>query len=175
MSESAAVDTLRNSDRPRFSSFGRERAVSAHRYRRRYGGRHIELNIIPLVDVTFLLMIFFVIAGTFEMWEGVLSSKIFPSIAGASIPLPLTPVRVNVRSTGSGADDFALSVEGVSRAVTGFDDLVDALKDIQRNPAYSREMPVVIVADPQVLWDHVVSTWNAAVRAGYRSVAFGGG
>lgn len=147
--------------------------MSAHRYRRRYRSHDIHLNIIPLVDVTFLLMIFFVIAGTFSRWEGVLSSRMFPSDPTRAIPLPMTPVTIRLEPSGPKPEGFLLTVQGAANQPATFEELAGLLAELQKNPAYTREAPVVILSNPRVRWDHVVSAWNAAVRAGYRNVAFG--
>lgn len=147
--------------------------MSAHRYRRRYRFHEIHLNIIPLVDVTFLLMIFFVIAGTFSRWEGVLSSRMFPSDPTRAIPLPMTPVTIRLEPSGPKPEGFLLTVQGAANQPATFEELAGLLAELQKNPAYTREAPVVILSNPRVRWDHVVSAWNAAVRAGYRNVAFG--
>jgi biopolymer transport protein ExbD len=147
--------------------------VLPHRVRRRHPQPGIHLNIIPLVDVTFLLMIFFVIAGTFERWEGVLSSRMLPSGPAAGIPLPFTPVTLRLRATGAAPADFAVAIEGTARETKVFGELTNMLRDLQRGPGFSADTPVVIVSDAAVRWDHVVNAWNSAVRAGYRNVAFG--
>ncbi len=148
--------------------------VLPHRRRRRHSAPGIHLNIIPLVDVTFLLMIFFVIAGTFERWEGVLSSRMLPSGPSAGVPLPFTPVTMRIRGTGPNPSDFLVEIDGAGRATRSFTELSVMLKELQRNPGFSADTPIIVVSDSGVRWDHVVSAWNSAIRAGYRSVAFGG-
>lgn len=146
------------------------------RIRARRSGDSIHLNIIPLVDVVFLLMIFFVIAGSFEKWEGIFASR-FPKTqgGGVNVPLPLSPVTLRINPTGAGANEFSMAIDGVSEQTADFEILANMLRDLQQNPAYSAETPVIIVSDPRVRWDHVVSAWNAAMRAGYKTVAFGAG
>ena len=158
---------------PEDQSIPRGRLVRRIRARRR-SGESIHLNIIPLVDVVFLLMIFFVIAGAFEKWEGVFASR-FPRTqgGGANVPLPLSPLTVRLAATGAGYGDFRVTVEGVAEPAQGFDALTTLLRELQQNPAYGADTPVIIVSDPGVRWDHVVSAWNSAIRAGYATVAFG--
>ena len=136
----------------------------------------LELNIIPLADVTFLLMVFFVIAGTFRFGEGILNSRL-PSIGsaragGISVPLPLTPITVRVQQTGPEPADFAMSVEGVAQRPASFSELAAILRDLQQQAGFDAESLVVIRSDADVQWDHVVNCLNAAKRAGYANVAF---
>ena len=44
--------------------------------------------------------------------------------------------------------------------------------EIQKLPGFDTETPVVIRADDDVQWDHVVNAWNAAVRCEFVNVAF---
>ena len=53
------------------------------------------------------------------------------------------------------------------------DELVTYLQEIHRRPGFDRDTPVVIVAEHDVRWDHVVSCWNAALRADCTRIAFG--
>jgi len=151
-----------------------ERGNLSRRLRSRRSSESIHLNIVPLVDVTFLLMIFFVIAGAFERWEGVLESK-FPRTQGGGIstPLPLSPVTLRLQSTGSGVNDFVVTVDATEIRTQSFEELAARLHDLQQNPAFSSDTPVVVTAEPRVRWDHVVNAWNAALRAGYQNVVFG--
>ncbi|MBI1826766.1 MAG: biopolymer transporter ExbD [Planctomycetes bacterium] len=151
-----------------------ERGNLSRRMRSRRNSESIHLNIVPLVDVTFLLMIFFVIAGAFERWEGMLESK-FPRTQGGGIstPLPLSPVTLRLQTTGQGADDFLATVDGTEIRTQSFEELATRLHDLQQNPAYSSDTPVVVMSEPRVRWDHVVNAWNAALRAGYQNVVFG--
>ena len=46
-------------------------------------------------------------------------------------------------------------------------------KDIQGNPGFGKDTPVVIRIQPDIEWDYVVSCWNAAVRAEFEQISFG--
>jgi len=153
---------------------GRRRgALASMRRRNRFRDpRSVALNVIPLVDVTFLLMIFFVIAGAFEVWEGVLASRMLSTGAGGAAPLPLSPIVVRLSHRGP-ADDYAIRIDSVARAPEDFRELTERLRRMQEQSGFDEQTPVVIVAEDKVRWDHVVSCWNCAARAGYRSIAFG--
>ena len=109
------------------------------RGRREPHGVSFAVNIAPMIDVTFLLLIFFLVTTRFERAEGLLASEL-PRESGAP---------------------------------SSFDGLADALRAIQRRPGFDKDTPVVIVAENDVRWDHVVSCWNAALRAECTRIAFG--
>lgn len=135
----------------------------------------LELNIIPLADVTFLLMIFFVIAGSFRFGEGILDARL-PRVGaaadGAKVPLPFTPLTIRIRQSETGADDVQLAVDGAPRQPGSFRELPGVLVALRDRAGFDRELLVIIRVDPGVAWDHAVNALNAARRAGFRSVAF---
>lgn len=138
--------------------------------------RPIGLNVVPLVDVTFLLMIFFVIAGSFDTWEGVLSSKM-PAIGGSgaatAVALPVSPITIRLTRSGPGDGDVSLQIEEFPPSPKTFIELSERLAGIQKLPGFDAETIVILQADDDVLWQHVVNGWNAAVRAGFKNLAYG--
>ncbi len=135
--------------------------------------RSIGLNVVPLVDVTFLLMIFFVIAGTFEAGEGVLSSQMLATGSGPGVPLPISPIVVRLTKAGLTVDDFTIRIDRPAITALTFADLADHLARIRGQGGFDGETPVIIYADDEVGWQHVVNGWNAAARAGFANLAFG--
>jgi len=146
------------------------------RYRGTNDPRPIGLNVVPLVDVTFLLMIFFVIAGSFDVWEGVLSSKM-PAVGGrgpaTTVALPVSPITVRLTRSGLGDDEVSIEIEDFPPSPKTFLELSENLTRIQRLPGFDGETLVVLQADDDVRWQHVVNGWNAAVRAGFKNLAYG--
>ena len=134
----------------------------------------LTLNLAPMVDVVFLLLIFFISTTTFKRAEGILPSRLPKrgGLAGEVAP-PITPIVVHLFQTGPGPTDYAIRVENFIHAPPTFNDLAVFLKEIQANPGFDQETPVVIQAANEVLWDHVVGCWNAAVRAGCKRISFG--
>ncbi|MBI4717107.1 MAG: biopolymer transporter ExbD [Planctomycetes bacterium] len=129
----------------------------------------------PMIDLSFLLLIFFMTTTRFAFPEGLLSADM-PTEAGVregpAVALPFNPVIVRL---GRGAAPGALSitVDRVERTLANFVELGEVLRRVQAEPGFGPETPVVIVADDELAWDHVVGCWNVAVSAGCRRVAFG--
>ena len=135
-------------------------------------GVSIAVNLAPMIDVTFLLLTFFLVTTTFERAEGVLSSQM-PQDRGQPAPaLPISPIVVRLDQVGLGEGDFTIRIDRFAPAPVGFSELTDALRALQSKPGFDTETPVVIVAGEDVLWDHVVGAWNAAVRADCKRIAF---
>ncbi len=132
----------------------------------------LALNLAPMIDVTFLLLIFFLITTTFDSPEGVLASKL-PRDTGPAVPLPLSPIVVRLTPAGSEGIGCAIRLDNVSRIPADFNELAAVLAEIQERPGFDDETPVVIMAGATMRWDHVVNCWNAAVRVKYKNIMFG--
>ncbi len=125
-----------------------------------------------MIDVTFLLLIFFLVTASFERAEGILASKLPKDTGAPAVALPISPVVVRLMETGPGHDDYTISIDHFENVPARFTELADYLRQIQQLPGFDKQTPVVIVAENEVRWDHVVSCWNAALRAGCESIAF---
>ena len=142
------------------------------RSRRRYTPP-LTLNLAPMIDVTFLLLIFFSVTTTFKRAEGYLSAKLPKDAGRPTVALPISPVIVRVQQYGTGLGDYRLRIDHFLNAPATFGELTEFLITVQGNPGFSAATPVVIAAEPDVAWDHVVNCWNAAVRAGCKNISFG--
>ena len=112
---------------------------------------------------------------TFEQAEGILASRLPTDQIHVGTPLPISPIKVRLSSLGLGEETCVIRIENVTDVPTDFEQLARILRQIQSRPGFDDETPVVILAEPDVRWDHVVGAWNAAVRCAYKKIAFGGG
>lgn len=128
------------------------------------------MNLTPMIDATFLLLIFFLVTSTFERPEGLFAADLPRDSGTTGVSLPLSPLVVRLSPQGEGC---RIRIDHFTEAPVSFGDLVVFLKNVQGNPGFDDQTPVVIVADEDLAWDHVVGCWNAAVRAGCKRIAFG--
>ncbi len=141
---------------------------------RRASEPRMSLNLAPMIDVTFLLLIFFLLTTTFQRAEGVLGANLPHDRGRPAVSLPISPIVVRVASTGPAASDFALRIDDFAAQPVSFSELSGFLVDIRQNEGFDVDTPVVIVAGADTPWELVVECWNAAVRARCRNIAFGG-
>lgn len=158
-----------------------ENQAAVHfRPRRRRAPREttvLNLAVVPMVDIVFLLLTFFMCTTTLRRAEGLLPSQLSQhgrsGAPNAAAEVPLTPLIVHLSQSGPGPRDYVLRVENFANVPTTFPELAAFLKDVQTTAGFDADTPVIIQTDGEVLWDHVVGCWNAAVRAGCRRIAFG--
>ena len=162
----AATPSHDNQDRP-----ARARMPRRRRFDR--CGAPFAVHLAPMIDVTFLLLIFFLVTTRFERAEGLLASEM-PTDAGAPVVgLPLSPIVVRLSQTGPAMSDVAITLDRFDTVPADPTDLIAALREIQQLPGFDEETPVVLVSEDEVRWEYVVECWNAALRAGSTRIAFG--
>lgn len=136
-----------------------------------------SLTLTPLLDVAFLLLIFFVLTASFNRGEGVLPTEL-PGSNVATNPIEPPPMPLHVRLASLGGNDVNIQIEGVADTPRNFDELARRLTamrfDAATNPlgVYAGADPVIIHADGTVHWSHVVNAYNAAMRAEFRQIHF---
>ena len=153
----------------------REREIRRERARlrkRRRRGNTTRINMAPMIDMTFLLFSFVIVTSTFERPEGVLAARLPEQASGPSVALPFSPIVIRLTQTDVGENDFTITIDRVSQQITSLDELPSILRQLRGQPGFDETTPVVIVAEDEVLWDHVVSCWNAALLAGCENIAF---
>lgn len=138
----------------------------------------LQLNLTAMIDVIFLLLVYFVITAHFPISEGVLTVKLPQgrggAIAAEAPPPPSDILTVEVWPQGEAS--FRLELDGTT--LTSMTELHQQLVSLQydplrgRNGLFQPEDPVVIRPRGAVRWQHVVDVFNTALRARYRNVAF---
>jgi biopolymer transport protein ExbD len=156
---------------------GNEVPLPARRGRRR---THLTVNLVSLIDVTFLLLIYFMVATSMTNAEEAYRMDI-PAREGVSAADPFTldaqPLRIVVTSTGLAPDMYRLRVEGPYGQPATFDDLNQflAARQVSSDTAgglFERDHPIVIQPTRTTRWEHAMEAFNAAARARYTNVTF---
>ncbi len=149
-------------------------ARSARREARQRLGHVAQPNMTPMIDVVFNLLIFFLCTGSFNQPEGLLPSRL-PKHHGvvAGEELPSSPIRIMLKQHGTGQDDYTIRIDGRTKQPNSFSELADDLRELRETPAFDADSQVIVVADGEVRWDHLVNAFNAAVVARFKNITFG--
>ncbi|TVQ32696.1 MAG: biopolymer transporter ExbD [Phycisphaeraceae bacterium] len=155
------------------------RRTSAGRTRRgrRRSGLRFGVTLTPMIDVVFLLMIYFLLVGEFRQDEEVFALDL-PREAevGREITdpfaLPERPIRVRVRSLGDGPGDYTIATDShVIERAANFEALRLALEN-----AYGGALPedqrFIVRPDADARWEHTLGALDAIRRAGYTRIRF---
>ena len=137
-----------------------------------YHSRTPELKMTPLIDVIFLLLIFFVCTASFQRSEELLptdlSSPGGSSIETVALPDPQRLEVVRLRLTYNGRPHW--QVEG-NRCETPKE--VRSLLD--RLGAAKRALPIIIDADADVPMQNVIDLYDWSRLAGFEQIQFAAG
>ena len=126
-------------------------------------GRRLAIMMTPLIDVIFLLMIFFIMTLNFLVPEGVLENRL-PDTRSEARPdreKDWEVVRIHVARGRDGPQIYLQE-----RIVSGLPDL---LRNLHRLP---RDIIVVIEPEPKVAYKHVISVFNTCVKAKKTNISF---
>jgi biopolymer transport protein ExbD len=122
----------------------------------------------PMIDVTFLLLLFFLLTFTFRQAEGQIPGSL-PH--GGVDPLEIC-IEVVVRPTGEHRQGVVFEIDGAMVQTSSPRELGDRLMAIKRQ--IKGDASVIIRARGDVQWRWAVEAFNQAVRAEYRFVGWAG-
>jgi biopolymer transport protein ExbD len=154
------------------SEHGEAKAIS------RRGRPRISLNLTPMIDVVFQLLVYFLVSTNFARGEQVYRVDL-PSRSEGAAADPFTldeePLRVELSPSSDGL--VSIRIPGPWPQPADFEALYEFLDGRRldgENPAglFATDHPIVIDPAPSVRWDRTVDAFNAAVRAGYERVSF---
>ena len=119
-----------------------------------------KLNLTPLIDVVFLLLIFFMVSTTFEKQ------------AKLKIELP----EASAQPTAAEQQDLVISISQKGVFFVNNNELINAQRKslqnaLQNAVADARDMPVIIRADANVAHKHVVMAMDVLGTMGFAKVS----
>jgi biopolymer transport protein ExbD len=125
-----------------------------------------------MIDVTFLLLVFFILTFTFRPAEGEIPSALpSPDDDGRDvIGLLCEPIEVRVLPAGPQGADAIYEMRGAAGVITTPHELHNQL--LARRQLLGGQADVVIRPTRDVRWQHAVEAFNQAVRARFKTVTF---
>lgn len=146
-------------------------------------GDTMSLNMIPMIDIVFQLLVYFLLVTNFTVADRILPLKVGLEQrlgAGETIDpfdLPEEPVEVRVRTqrtsnrTNCVVDVGTLSL-GPVRTLSDLEEFLAAELRREGNEGgmFTATTPIRIVPDGACRWEDAVGAMNACLRAGYANV-----
>lgn len=150
----------------------------AHARRRfsRRGPARLSVSFTPLIDVVFLLLLYFLLVAQFktkeELFELDLPRDASAETARDPFALPIEPIRIRVESTGDGRHDFIIRSDDPFVGSPESLEALDVAMKQGRTPVLIAEQIVLVQPTPGTRWEHALAIINAIKRAGFRRVHF---
>lgn len=158
-------------DDSRSSGLGlRAEGIMAHKNRSTRTVQDVEMQITPMIDVTFLLLIFFLCSIRFKLFSGKLATHL-PKDMGAGM-----------RQQEPALEKIQLVLERADRTPLGFQIILNGIRvpdmralaaKLKRLHATASDLKVIIHPGDGIEHGHVVKVVNECLRADFREVSFG--
>ena len=137
--------------------------ISARKKRRGSGGGIMSVNMTPMIDVTFLLLIFFVVATNFARQEGAIASRL-PDVKD-NLPPPTT-IEIQIGETSP--EEPWVKVNG---SLVAMEDVSAELRGMAGSTAFNTETTVVrLKPEGNVAYAHVLRTYNSVIVAEFKKI-----
>lgn len=132
----------------------------------------LEVAMTPMIDVVFLLLVFFIWTASFQIPEASLSSSIAapPAGTGEAVDAPLTPTddfdQIVLRIVGGGQGvQWRLNDQPIADPA--------ALKHrLAAIASVRHDAPLILHPDSEVVLGDVIRTYDLARLAGFESIQF---
>ena len=126
----------------------------------------------PMIDVTFQLLLFFLLTFTFREAEGLIPGSLPRGDQGAVAEEKiLERIEITVAPPGfREPDKVVFEIRGDHTPIRNSGKLYDEL--LKKRKYCSDETPVIINASNAVRWEHVVDVFNQAVHAKFKKIGF---
>lgn len=122
----------------------------------RQSSEEVSVNLTPLIDVVFLLLIFFMVTTTFTRDTNLLIN--LPEASGELMDVAPEQIEVMVAQNGFYA------VNGRGLVNTQLSTLMDAIEEMSEG---DRSLPVIITADANTSYQSVVTVMDAVAQLGF--------
>ena len=143
--------------------------------RRRKQPRH-NLRMTPMIDVIFLLLIFFVLTARFRIPEQFLESILPDNKQNENRANVIEPLVLYISGTDTGCEiEIGFSERVVIEDEVrdeGVADFANKLLEVMTAQKRTNDDPMEIVCDDDVEWDYLVKIYNVLYAMGIEDVTF---
>ena len=126
----------------------------------------IGFQIAPMVDVVFVLMLFFMASAGAQVVEKELSINLPSGQSAATSANPRTPIIVAIAADGT------VQINGTAYDPANSPDLPLTRDQLQQLMNFGQKDPVIIQPAPDARQDRIIKVLNAAAAAGVKNLTF---
>ncbi len=136
-----------------------------------------QLRMVPMIDVVFLLLIFFLLSSSFRTQEGFLPAEL-PRRILHSAGSEVEPLVLHVFSNPDQScqiqigKEFSLKIPVHPDGTMNFLPLCSSIQTILAAHGRSLEDPIKLQPTRHTRWDHVVKTYNALWQLNAQNIIF---
>lgn len=144
---------------------------------RRPATASMKLRMVPMIDVVFLLLVFFLLAANFRTQEGFLPAEL-PKQTETGQYVPLEPLIIRIQTVQDDRCKIQIGnnecqIASPETAEAGFEILSQQLKEVLKHQGRRLDDAIKLVPSKNTKWDHFVKAYNAIWQIDCRNVIFG--
>jgi biopolymer transport protein ExbD len=131
----------------------------------------VEMQMTPMIDVTFLLLIFFLCSIKFKLLDGKLAAYLPRDVGVNATPIDVELLKIDIRMevSKSTSDGFLVTVNDEKKNFP--QEFYRSVKSLhERAP----ELKATIYPGTDIEYGHVVKVVNECLRANLTEITFGG-
>jgi len=146
------------------------------RHRKRPQSRRMQLRMVPMIDVVFLLLVFFLLTANFRSREGFLPAELPRHLVHAEV-MELEPLLLKLESLADGTCKVQIGQTSPflvepQQSGDGFALLSSRLEGVLRDQGRHLDDPVKLVPAEHTKWDHVVKAYDAMWQINLHNIIF---
>lgn len=131
-----------------------------------------EMSMTPMIDITFQLLIFFMLGVKFKLLEQKLNSYLPKDTGPNSTPPPdeVLPTSIHLKPTGP--DGLECTIKVGLKPVDNFEELEQTLRALHNTEDKKRNLPVDIYGSDDLRWRWICRAFDTAIGVGCEKVQF---
>ena len=126
----------------------------------------IGFQIAPIVDVVFVLMLFFMASAGAQVIEKELSINLPSNTKESDSKTPMLPIIVAIAADGT------VQINGTTYDTPESKDLPQTRDQLKSMLEFGNQNPVIITPTPEARQEYIVRVLNAAAAAGVKKLTF---
>lgn len=127
----------------------------------------------PLIDMVFLLLVFFLLAANFRPPEGFLPAELPRQVTHASARSEVDPLTISVRSYSPDQCEVLIGrEEGIVADTDDFSAFLSGLREVLARQGRQLDDPIRLAPAADARWEHVVKCYNAMQELQLRHIVF---
>jgi biopolymer transport protein ExbD len=135
----------------------------------------IGLNLTSMIDVVFLLLVYFMVATEFKTAEESYPMDLPLRQGGQVVLLDNEPLVILIETLGPGLQDISIRLEGPWEPVASLQGLsaflrANQVSSISMGGLFASSHPIRIRPSENTRWEHAVSAYNVVVDANYTNI-----
>ena len=130
------------------------------KFQSQFGSERTGIQLAPMIDVVFLLLIFFIVLWNYARFETEIDISVPAASAGENPERTIGEIVVNVNKEG------AITIEGIERSEE------EALEMFRNIVAAYPDQALILRGDKEASFDHIVKVLNLCKEANIWNISF---